>query len=519
MGDAITVPSNYKRIEQPGPEDKTYRTDLDYGCMNENSFLPDIRRGRWAIRSLDELETVVVKTIDYEANPPSDRESYSNATHLAFFQNIISNWYFNERDTIFGYADQPFDRNCEDVQSYMEKYHNIAVNRLYSAHPEPGDTGTIFFRPQEWSDKYYSKVVSFDTVPLFRDFEWDKSFSDFVECLKTPQLYSLYRGHGSTSYWSNSVYRDTKYEYKFTSSNVRSLSSQLNTTALFSLTCLTGDFYADCFANAWLSSPGGPVAVSAQSSTAYTPINGVLTMELFNHWFGGQPIESDLLNYDTSARRVKKSRIGDILDCALSRVLTHPMGDYATYTNQITHCFADPSLILHNTLPQEMKDVDIIRKDSRVSVYTGNLMGNIGLYDMRTKESRRFYGNGASINTEHPENVCIYIEKDGYYPYLSLGEIVNDEPAEEENHNRIISVYDTHDTLLGVHYTTDESMGNPTICVFDGIKGELVYAYQNQPKGERHLFISRPTTHGYYQIVLMLPELSKAADVYGIAIY
>ncbi|MDE7450251.1 MAG: hypothetical protein K2M72_08590 [Paramuribaculum sp.] len=512
VGDGITVP--YKdKWESQG-------SDREYGCMGRSNILPEIRRGRWPIRSLEELETVVAKTINYEAYPPSDEIDYSNATHLSFFQNIIPEKYDTSTpDSILGKEDQPFDRNCEDVQRYLESHHNITVNRLYSAASKPKDPTSVYFRPQEWSDTFYSKIVSFDTIPSLQDYEWNKGYSEFVECLKTPQLYSLYRGHGFYDSWFNNRYNDPTYGILFDSKNVRSLSQQLNTTVLFSITCSTGDFYADCLANAWLSSQGGPVAVIAQCNTGYTSINGNLTMELFNYWWGGQPIESDLRHYNYSDMRAKKSRIGDILDCALARVLMHPNAKLATYTSRITHCFADPSLILHNSLPKEIEDVEINRGDSRVSVYTGNFMGYISLYDTQTNETHRFYGNTASIKTDYPESVSIYIEQDGYYPYLSIGENISvDENEDEGKTNRFITVSDYHSGLIFIHYITDESMGIPSISVYNAITGTLIEEYGNSPTGETKLYISRPTMPGYYKIVLSLPGLSKPADVYSIAI-
>ena len=521
IGDGITIPANrYTLSIDNSGEYINYSTDRDYGCMGKANSLPEIRRGRWPIRSTEELETVIAKTMAYESYPPNQESDYSNATHLAFFQNYIlyRNSNNSTKDSILGKANQPFDRNCEDVQKHLERFHDITINRLYSTTPDPVDTGTIYFKPQEWSDKYYTKPVYFDTIPLLRDYEWNKGYSEFVECLKTPQLYSLYRGHGCSDSWCNSVYKDPLYKEFFTSSNVRSL-PQLNSTVLFSITCATGAFLSDCFANAWLSSYNATVGVIAQSNTAYTLINGILTMELFNHWWGGNPIESDLIDYNSSTPRAKKSRIGDILDCTLAKVLMHPNAKLATYTSRITHCFADPSLILHNSLPKEIEDVEINRGDSRVSVYTGNFMGYISLYDMHTNEPHRVYGNTASIKTDYPESVSIYIEQDGYYPYLSIGEDISvDENEDEKKTNRFITVSDYHSGLIFIHYITDESMGIPSISVYNAITGTLIEEYGNSPTGETKLYISRPTMPGYYKIVLSLPGLSKPADVYSIAI-
>ena len=107
----------------------------------------------------------------------------------------------------------------------------------------------------------------------------------------------------------------------------------------------------------------------------------------------------------------------------------------------------------------------------------------------------------------------------GYYPYLSIGEDISvDENEDEKKTNRFITVSDYQSGLIFIHYITDESMGIPSISVYNAITGTLIEEYGNSPTGETKLYISRPTMPGYYKNVLSLPGLSKPADVYSIAI-
>ena len=488
---------------------KSLITDKYYGCMDgDGDELTDVVRGRWPVTSTEELSTVISHTIEYEKNPPSDEEFYTHATHLAYFEDEVLS---GNNDGIEGNTIKRFERTCEEVQNHLENNHYLSVDRLYSAPtPSPYDLN-IYVGPQMWADPYSNNYIKLDTLPSLKDYEWNKSFTQFVDYIQQGRLYALYRGHGLQDSWWNKSFCDNLYNYNYTSNHVRSLPAGLNTSVVFSITCDTGDFSSDCFANAWLTSKGGSVAVIAQSNTGISGINDLLTIELFNYMWGGNPIDTDLHSYDFSPLP-KLSRIGHLVDSTLNRLYNYSYLNKTEYTTQVTHCFADPSLILHTSVPKiiDNSEVEIIRGDYTITVNTGEFTGYISLYDDCTKQSHRFYGNSASIRCTNPENVWVHIEKEGYAPFVSDGEDAPQDSIDNENRNRICDIIDNLDGTVTVHYAVEEWIGLPYLEVY-GIVSSFRLEPGIMPVGDESITLTIPYS-GYYTIVLCGTKTPEMLD-------
>ena len=507
VGDNSLVPA--RRTSFFAFNDK-FLTDKYYACMDgTDDELPDICRGRWPVSSLDELNTIVSKTMMYEANPPEDKEFYSRATHLSYYQKSGENAQDEYR----------FVRTSEEILTHMEEKFGISVDRLYSSKPEMDKNGNIisYNGPQIFNDIRSKNECRVDSFPGLKGYVWNKGYSQFVDCLKDGRLYTLYTGHGELDHWINQFYSDPVYGDSFTSQNVRSLAENLNTSVLFSIACQTGNFDTDCFANAWLTSKGGSTAVIAQSYDSLSGGNDILAVELFNRWWGGEPIKSDLKNYNPSVKWKRQSRIGCFLDSTLINMVVcewdrdnHFDDKRAIYASSITHCFADPSMVIHSSYPKKIEEVDVTRDSSKVSVYTGSFIGYISLYDMKTQDTRRFYGNHGFINTDNPESVCIHIEEDGYRPYLELGTIETEEPSEELSPNRIVNITDNLDGTITIHYVSDETMGKPSFMVFNILTEDLLAHTPDLPKGEGKYSIN--LNPGNYVIAMLINGQSEITD-------
>ena len=506
VGDHAIVPA---RIGSFYASDEGFLTDKYYGCMNgRDDELPDICRGRWPVSSLEELNTIVSKTMMYEANPPEDEEFYSHATHLSYYQK--GGFYENSPD------DYRFVRTSEEILTHMAEKCGISVDRLYSSKPEMDKNGNIisYNGPQIFNDTRSKNECRVDSFPGLKGYVWNKGYSEFVDCLKDGRLYTLYTGHGEPDHWINKFYRDPVFGDSLTSQDIRSLAENLNTSVLFSITCQTGNFNTDCFANAWLTSKGGSPAVIAQSYNSLSGGNDILAVELFNRWWGGEPIKSDLKDYNPSVKWKRQSRIGCFLDSTLINMVLYEWYNYLDkakiiFASAITHCFADPSMVIHSSYPKKIEEVDVTRDSSKVSV-TGSFIGYISLYDMKTQETRRFYGNHGFINTDNPESVCVHIEKDGYRPYLELGTIETEEPSEELSPNRIVNITDNLNGTITIHYVSDETMGKPSFMVFNILTEDLLAHTPDLPKGEGKYSIN--LNPGNYVIAMLINGQSEIVD-------
>ena len=253
------------------------------------------------------------------------------------------------------------------------------------------------------------------------------------------------------------------------------------------------------------------MAVIAQSNSGISGINDLLTIDMFYYMWGGSPIDTDLHSYDFSPLP-KLSRIGHLVDSTLNRLYNCSYLNKTEYTTQVTHCFADPSLILHTSVPKiiDNSEVEIIRGDSTITVNTGEFTGYISLYDDYTKQSHRFYGNSASIKCTNPENVWVHIEKEGYVPFVSDGEDAPQDSIDNENRNRICDIIDNLDGTITVHYAVEEWIGLPYLEVY-GIVSSFRLEPGIMPVGEESITLNIPYS-GYYTIVLRGTKTPEMLD-------
>lgn len=389
-------------------------TDFYYGCIDDD-LIPEIYRGRLSVSSPEEARVVIDKVIGYEKNPPTNSSFYENGLNCAYFQDDKGGGT-DGRDPD-GYADRRFAQTAEDVRNYvMSQGKN--VQRVYYAKSE--------ITPQYWNKGTFSNGEMIPEELKRPEFLWNGSSTDITNAINKGVFYVLHRDHGSVSGWGSPTYRQN---------HVSSLSNGNLLPVVFSMNCQTGMFTSNCFAETFLRKVGGGcVAIYAATQLSYSGQNDVLTTGMFDAiWpdpglyikipYGGNSDPSTPTPTPTYA-------LGQILGQGMIRMMeTYANADVdrleeVKYTNEIFHCFGDPSMQIRTACPTEFSNVIISRKATCVSVSVGNgELARVTAYDPSSNEVQSYIGNTVSITTPNPESVAICISAHNKIPYIEEPEV------------------------------------------------------------------------------------------------
>lgn len=430
VGDHSKVPGEVKRYSN-----YDYITDFQYGCLDgEDDIIPDIYRGRWPVRTVDQLQTVIDKTINYEKSPVLDADFYKKAMHFGYFQdekkyNIIDtiNNEYNFDYYPDGVEDRRFVRTCEDIRKHVISYSNITVERLYFAYTVSRNL------PEKWSSIYSSGgEIPTEINPLYYD--WSNGAKEIANALNGGCLYALYRGHGEPNRWciglpDNNI--DGSIE-PFDADRIMHLRNDNKLPLVFSITCNTGNHtMGDCFTRNLLTNPnGGAIGIYSQTETGYTPSNDRLTSLFFNALWPEPRLNLDkfdntlyLDEYAQNGGCLPLHRLGEILDFSIGGLpLFEDVGEKSAglYTRHITHCFADPGLSFNTTLPTQMTGVTLGRDNTGLSVVLDE-PAYIAFNDSINNYQCRYYGTEAFYYTDRPDDVDIAVYNHNKIPYIHRG--------------------------------------------------------------------------------------------------
>ncbi len=285
VGDAAQVPSSSN-----GGND----SDNDYVYLVGNDHYPDAFIGRFSAENENHVSLQVTKTIEYEKDPITDPDWYSEAIGI-------------------GSSEGPGDDNEYDYQHIR----NLQDDLL-------GFTYTYAYE-------------FFDGSQGGEDATGNPSPTDIAIAVNSGASIINYVGHGSNTTWVTSG---------FSNADVNNLTNVGKWPFIFDVACVNGNFVGiTCFAEAWLRAEdnGEPTgAVAAIMST----IN-----QSWNPPMCGQDEMNDILT-EQYANNIKRTFAGiGINGCLLMNDEYGSGGDEMTDTWTV---FGDPSLMVRTATPQDM---------------------------------------------------------------------------------------------------------------------------------------------------------------------
>lgn len=285
VGDAQQVPSS-----TIGGND----SDNNYVYIVGNDHYQDVLIGRFSAQTEDHVITQVNRTIEYEQNPITDPDWYSEAIGIASSQG-------------------PGDDNEYDY-THIRNIHTDLLNFTYT----------------------YAYEL-FDGNQGGNDAAGNPSPTDVALAINSGATVINYTGHGSNTSWSTSG---------FSSSNVNSLTNVGKWPFIFSVACVNGNFVNNtCFAEAWLRAEdnGDPTGAIA---TMMSTIN-----QSWNPPMCGQDEMDDILTEQYSDN-IKRTFAGIAINgCFQMNDEYGSAGDEMTDTWLV---FGDPSVMVRTATPATM---------------------------------------------------------------------------------------------------------------------------------------------------------------------
>jgi len=286
VGDAAQVPTYFLGSMASDP---TYSY-----VVGEDSY-PDLFVGRFSAQNLNQLETQIERSLEYERNPQIGAEWYQKGVGVASSQGPGDD----------GEMDYEHIRN---IRSKLFDYNYTEVDELYDGsqggEDEPGNpTPTMV-----------------------------------ADALNGGRSITNYCGHGSPTSWGSSG---------FSTSNINSLTNDNMLPYVICVACNNGQFddYDECFCEAWLRATndgepaGGIIATGSSKSMGWNPP------------MDGQDEMNDLV-VESYTDNVKHTFGGIHANGCMH--MNDEYGSSGTSETDAWHLFGDPSLQIRTAQPSEM---------------------------------------------------------------------------------------------------------------------------------------------------------------------
>lgn len=332
-----------------------YYSDMGYACLNGiNDIIPDVIYGRIPANSLEDITTIIDKSINYEKNPLMNDSYYNNHLFAAlFYDPIPENSTKNVRENINQYTE-----TCEIIRTKLSEK---GYNTDFAYKLIPANQSLI---PTYWFNG--NLIPEHLRMPTYN---WSGCASNINNSINNGVSTILYRGHGNINSWWQ----------MYGTSDINGLNNQDRTPIVFSLACKTGQIKnGTSFAETFLKIKGGGCsAIIAATENSYTILNNYYAKGIY------ESIWPDNINTSPTYE------IGAVMQTAYN--ISGHFIDYDFYQRSIYHCYGDPSMRIYASKPKDVENVTVTRAKTKISVSTETPM-YISIYNPDTKETVLTYG-------------------------------------------------------------------------------------------------------------------------------
>lgn len=387
IGDHALVPATLY-----GSAENGYISDYQYACLDwDTDTDPDLYSGRWPVRNIAELQTIIDKTIWYEQIPISEEQFYRKGAHFSLFEDGSKGGIHD------GIEDSRKVKTSEDARNYLFSNYNMDISRLYHYYIDESKYDFEFW-PEKWNSFYCgSSDLDLPNELLFKNgFRWDATANDLIREINNGVCYVFHTGHGINFAWGNEKYST------LTIPDVLNMRNYDRLPLVFSTSCLSGNHKEqDCITTSFLTNEyGGAIALIANTGSASYTSLGKRSSLFFNAIWSTPGL---LMNgYDCQISSYLEITIEEAPICRqLGAIMNYIWYGHVNnkekniYDNRIMHCFGDPSLYFHTTVPTEINNVEITETETGVHVLVPNQEAFISFYDPINNRVERRYGTEA----------------------------------------------------------------------------------------------------------------------------
>lgn len=349
VGDHIDVPGEFttRNFSFDGSLVRFY-TDLYYACMDgENDYTADVGRGRIPVKTLTEAQSVFDKLKKYQLMPSLNYSDYKGLM-CGYFQTDNGN-----RES------RRFILTNEEIGNYLMSQ-IYGVRKVYCTEP--------YNTPLFYNSGQYANNPIFPEYLKKPNYAWDGDKYDISKIINEGCYYVFYRGHGHYTKWAAPSFDN--YDLSLLQNTVLPI--------FFSISCQTGMFSENCFAENLLKKVnGGAAGIFAASENSYSGWNDALAIGIVDAiWpkpgllpnFGSGGISNPTTNEHSEIHR-----LGDALNYGLLRMsqLWNDNYNINQYTNEIFHYFGDPTMEIYSKRPSLFEEVQVSQFGNCMNVRTG----------------------------------------------------------------------------------------------------------------------------------------------------
>ena len=293
-----------------------------------NDNLPELVIARLPAANAQQAELMVKKTIRYETHPSTNPNYYNNPV------------------TAMGFEESKWFQLCSEIIAGYFEYKGKQPKRLNSINS--GTPDSIWSTGQN-TDKVinYFGENGLNYIPdnLKHLTDWSANQYDLSRAINEGTFIVQHRDHGQYQCWNNPYF--SNYE-------IDRLENE-DLTFIMSANCQTGDFnYGDgdndCFAERFLRTENGCVAIVAASQISYSFVNDTYVWGFYDYlWNDFMPMSGD--NTTTFKYPAFANAYGKYF---LERSSWPYTSIYKDVTYNLFHYFGDAFLQLNTEMPREI---------------------------------------------------------------------------------------------------------------------------------------------------------------------
>ena len=272
------------------------RSDIWFGQLEGNDYYPEVFVGRFSVESVADVEHQVEKVIYYERDMPATADWLGKGIGIGSTEGEGSGHNGGESD-----------------YQHIEYIRDTLLHYTYS----------------EVSQHYAGVGVGTNAAMLSENFNAGAGICNYCN-------------HGSTTGW---------YVGSFNINHVNALINDYKWPFIWSTACLNGQFYGDCFAEAWMRATNNATGVPTGA------IGGMFswTNQSWQPPMTGQDEMVDILCEWRNADQFHHTLAGASLNGNMKVLDLHPSDQGDTHNTWIL--FGDPNLMLRTAQPEPMNVV------------------------------------------------------------------------------------------------------------------------------------------------------------------
>ncbi len=382
----------------------------DNYCISDNIFsdvdgdmLPEITFARMTARNAAELETLVLKAINYERNPPTNPGFYNNPITAMGWQ--TERWFQLCSEVIAGY-----------FETVLEK-EPVRENAIYQGGPSDGwssaqNTSTIINYFGENGLGYIPDSPSYLT-------DFGGNATRINNDINAGAFLLQHRDHGGVTLWGEPSYNNSN------------IAGTLNTdlTFIFSINCLTGKFNApeECFVERFHRHEFGALGLIGATETSYSFVNDTYVWGAYDYmWPDFMPEEEE-----NPVSRGVLPAFGNVAGKYFLQASSWPYNqNNKAVTYMLFHMHGDAFTQLYYEVPQDLavNHNDVILSGLDFFTVTANegafICLTVGDEIIGTAEATGSPLDVIITPQEPGTEVDIVITKQNYYRYESTVEVI-----------------------------------------------------------------------------------------------